>query len=964
MKILRILAAAALLLAGTYGYAKSLSADEAWNRAFASPMMKARGLSGHSLAYSAEGGEFYAFNLGGDGYIILSGNDAYAPVLARVDSGRFTTPEAMAPAAAEWLRALQRQIAVNVTPDIMNLYQQWTAIEPVMTCQWDQTAPYNNACPVIDGQQCVTGCVATAMAQIVRTNGYYQGQGKMLWSNGSQSVTYDYTAPKFNLATMKDRYSNGDSAEEQEAIADLMLACGVGVSMGYSPTESGAYAKSVPGALEHFGYDMDHTKYYARVSFSTADWERLIYSELELGRPVLYLAQSNYSGHCFVIDGYMPSGMWHVNWGWSGMSDGYFNLLALLPGTAGTGGGTPGDGYNHQQELVKCVPAGAHPGLELPGMAGSLMADGDGTLSVRFTASGVDSDDVTVGALAFDADGNFAGESTFWTGLRFYSLLSMSQSAYSLSIDLPAGNYKLYPAYKATSDDEWHTCSTLAGYGYYVELTVDGSGNLAVANPTGAVSTYDLHLAEVNYALLSAGKASKVSFVVSNEGAIDYVGDVCVSLTSEPDATPTIIEEIEYFTIPGGSNKQWEVEMTLSGVTAGTWYLTFTDPSGNKLAPEAIPVTVDAATTTNYRKWSDTGDVGISNGSTLPAIVYLGRKWPHNPIMTAHKEKKVILDVEFYRPGKNYCDGYFRAISSLQVYDGQGYEPDLSDVTVSGVAMGEYDVLYTDNGEVICQRRRCKVAVEAEGFWWVTDGTGVALAPSPDKAYTGDITVPSSVTISNKSYAVVGIHNDAFRGCTGVTSLTLPASVTAMRSNALAYCTGLKSVRTDSESQIFSLRNHIAPGLNYNVEFYTPASVREAYATALPTNSVYTTITAIGSATTDGNEAQVAVTPADDNVNQNFTITEVSRSGGVAEVSVAGYSEGVLRLSVKPLAVGSQSYVIKSAQPDSPEGLLTVNVTTTGIESVNGDSEVQYYDLRGFRVGSRVPGRFYIEVKR
>lgn len=310
------------------------------------------------LAPSRSGGtharttdEYYIFNKGkGEGFVIMSGDDQTIPVLGYCDQGEFDYEQL--PPQLQWLlddyarqiRAIQAGAPVNRVP------ANHSKVETFMSCKWNQTAPFNDLCPLDDRRHSVTGCVATAMAQIL----YYNREKSVTettttipgYTTGTKGLSVpgiEAGAP-IDWANMKDTYGSATDLQKK-AVAELMLYCGVAVRMDYTNSSSGAQIYEVANACKnYFGYGSS-VKYID--SFSSEDeFDKIVYNELAAGRPV-YLGgyTGDYSvGHAFLTCGYENQRYW-INWGWGGQSDGYYYLSNLTPGD-GQGTGGSADGYN------------------------------------------------------------------------------------------------------------------------------------------------------------------------------------------------------------------------------------------------------------------------------------------------------------------------------------------------------------------------------------------------------------------------------------------------------------------------------------------------------------------------------------------------------------------------------------------------------------------------------------------
>ena len=202
--------------------------------------------------------------------------------------------------------------------------------------EWDQADPYNRLCP----SGTPVGCVATAMAQVML---YWkhpnQGSGSHTWTWEGTTHTVNYDSVTYNWDLMLPKYGRAAHATpEQEAeAAKLSYHCGVSIDMMWQSGGSGTYTEHIPKALrDHFDYNERAATVY-RESYSFDDWNELLISELEAGRPIIFSASSDEAGHAFVIDGIDKDGLFHVNWGWDGWYNGYFDISILNPYGAGIG---------------------------------------------------------------------------------------------------------------------------------------------------------------------------------------------------------------------------------------------------------------------------------------------------------------------------------------------------------------------------------------------------------------------------------------------------------------------------------------------------------------------------------------------------------------------------------------------------------------------------------------------------
>lgn len=353
-------------------------------RAFASPVSKERALqeaqqffASHGLksptmakAYRAQtignkrnsDAAYYVFNADNDqGFVIISGDDQTTPVLGYSLKGSFSD-EYMPDNVRSWLQGYADQIAyirknrLSLTTNATEAIVDKGSIAPMMASHWNQDEPFNGSCPVVNGKKCVTGCVATAMAQLLYF--HYQQHPESIVKQTTATIPSMWVKagpvrlPSIPAGTSLDwadmlsdyNYLSPHSARQDSAVANLMLYCGMAVRMVYDEEGSGASTTEVPNALiKYFGFDENATR-VIRDSFKVSEWNDLVYSELEHNRVVMYAGQSsNGNGHAFIIHGYEGNGYFDVNWGWGGLFDGAFLLSSLTPDT---------EGYNYDQNII------------------------------------------------------------------------------------------------------------------------------------------------------------------------------------------------------------------------------------------------------------------------------------------------------------------------------------------------------------------------------------------------------------------------------------------------------------------------------------------------------------------------------------------------------------------------------------------------------------------------------------
>lgn len=450
----------------------------------------------------------YVFAARQGGFMVLSADDTSVPLLGFSDSGTLPASETELPDGMRyWLGSLAEQVAFNAehapqagtTLSVRRADATRADISPMITTKWNQDAPYNDQCPTVGNNRCVTGCVATAMAQVMN---YYkfpanvQDNHSYTWKNGGTSLTLSISPSiKFDWDNMLDVYDDNSPQSACDAVATLMSACGRSVNMNYSPEASGAQTIAVPRAfVESFGYDPG-LQYMMRDYYSIPEWEDIVYENLRQYGPVYYDGQSNTGGHAFVCDGY-SDGYFHFNWGWGGMSDGYYLLTALDPGSQGIGGHT--SGYNFDQAIVACL---TKEHVTTDAKAGLLLWRGEFSINensaslgseISFTGSFYNYDfrilkNWYLGLLVTDGK----GYSEFFSYPDALADLQMNYGFTDLTCPvtlpstMPAGSYSVRAAYKV-GDDIRPILVEKCEVGSYI-MTVEGNtATFRAVNPAYA----------------------------------------------------------------------------------------------------------------------------------------------------------------------------------------------------------------------------------------------------------------------------------------------------------------------------------------------------------------------------------------------------------------------------------------------------------------------------------------------
>lgn len=289
---------------------------------------------------------YYVFNNDAGGFVIIAGDDAVTPVLGYTSTGSFDA-ENLPDGLKDLLKSYERQIAAlgdNYVANQTATRTAFTGEKLLKTAEWNQMAPFNKYTP----NNYVTGCVATAGAIVMKHHGYpAKGTGSHSYTlNGKTlSANFEHT---YDWASMPAKY-DGTNDAAFDGVARLMADLGVAVEMQYDKDGSGAYIGNLITALQkYYGYSkLSHLMAIEDVGAEA--WNGRLREEIDANRPVLYAASDPAGGgHAFVIDGYKDESF-SVNWGWGGSCDGFYQIGALNPESAGK---PMGDKYNVGQSAV------------------------------------------------------------------------------------------------------------------------------------------------------------------------------------------------------------------------------------------------------------------------------------------------------------------------------------------------------------------------------------------------------------------------------------------------------------------------------------------------------------------------------------------------------------------------------------------------------------------------------------
>lgn len=562
---------------------------------------------------SGEVPAYYVFPNGeGKGFTVVSGDDRLPEVVGYSDKGTYDE-ENLPSNYVGFMKAYEEMVGQLDNGDSRasasiaeakalrsSGYQQPTVAPLLGSIQWNQIIPYNKMCPMYNStDRSVTGCVATAMAQVMMYYQYpktlqadipaYVTRTKYLsipQINKGESYDWDNMLPQY-ASYEPLNYTDAQAA----AVAKLLYHCGVACEMDYGPSSG---ANVTPGILStYFGYDSDLMQDLNRDVFTLAEWSQIMDKELTAKRPILYSGQSSDGGHEFVCDGTDGNGLYHINWGWGGYQDGYFDVTILNPDKGGAGSGNAPDGYNQScSMIIGIAPDNGKVDEPLVEVAPVVMlGSGHSTLGFFKSTRAKVTDTfrvITNNLLSNQSAKDFTGYFAYgiqqadgtYTPLSSSSSISIKHpkpdgSTYRQNIRLfqfdyafPIGKTTLYGLY-STDQKEWKRCGYLYMTPFVVEAT-ERTISVAKTPLSADIVAQDELLSEQDNTLM---------LTVNNDADFEHLGliKVYTSTTNEKPSEPS--EQI-YFTILSKGSSTREVSVTPS---AGDLYVWVTNANGEDL---------------------------------------------------------------------------------------------------------------------------------------------------------------------------------------------------------------------------------------------------------------------------------------------------------------------------------------------------------------------------------------------
>ena len=543
-------------------------------------------------AQSSGDAAFYVFNAAlGKGYVIVSGDDRTEPILGYSTNGTFDESN-MPSNMKAWLDTYREQIEMldNASEEQICSVRKVSihnAVAPLIKTKWDQWTPYNNLCPMGKTGKCPTGCIATAMAQVMN---YHQ------WPQDSTTVIPAYTTetdsmkmselPKTKFNWTKMPVQKGDTTEENNnEVAKLMRYCGQAVEMNYTSNSGLSYSQYVaPALIRYFGYDKN-ARCLERGYYTISEWDSLLYNELKDARPVVYGGSSKGGGHSFVCDGYDGSGYYHINWGWGGSYDGYFKIAILNPAGSGTGGSTTTDGYTMGQDMVIGIQKPTHdPEIPIYLRSYNLEINGDSIITYLHNTF-VKEGPFEIGWAQLEDDGTM----TALTALSEPHKVAFLFEGLTNKLDastLNPGTYKLVPVSREQGTTRLY--SSLPSNSY-VLTTVDANKNVSFT--IYPVTNMKATIAFTGNSVIHTKQPIQVT--VQNQST-EYNGNLYVFASSTSDKGQYC--DLTGVAIEAGASEMYDLSFTPD--TTGQYHVWIAaDEQGTNVIGSAVMDVIQAPTT-------------------------------------------------------------------------------------------------------------------------------------------------------------------------------------------------------------------------------------------------------------------------------------------------------------------------------------------------------------------------------
>ena len=762
-----------------------------------------------SSAVSPSATCYYVFANGEDkGFTIVSGDDRMPEVVGYSAQGTYD-PDQLPANYVGFMKAYQETVEALLKGDAqvsggLAEARQWraerassAAVAPLLGgIKWNQMAPYNNMCPSYNGtNRAVTGCVATAMAQVMM---YHQYPKKLKATiEGYTTHSYGIKVPNISSGATYDwdnmlpDYSKSDyNSAQADAVAKLMYHCGAAVKMDYGPSSG---ANVTPTILAtYFGYDADLMQDLTRTVFTLQQWMTLIDNELKAKRPILYSGQASDGGHEFVCDGSDGNGLYHINWGWGGYQDGYFDLTILQPTKGGAGSGSAVDGYNRDCSMIIGIapdngkvdePLASYPQImsinENAQCGITWKKTNRANVSDNFQAEATIcfANQSTSDFLGYFAYGIKKGNGTIQLVSNYSGPWNMpkvtpkgipygtygNNPTLTISYPFPQGTNVIYPIYSSDTKN-WHVCSFYNNQPFIIN--VDATTLSPVTTPLAATVTAEDGL--------YTGMTNPLTVTFTNSMDMEFNGLVNIYTNTTGTKPSSKVFDL-YITIParGSVTRQIEIPETSSSQL----YLWITDVA-NK---EAVIVNGQRFTLTTAAAPNFT--VVSSESNATPGKFGVGKYYENDYKLPLVDDDKFVVRFGVKNTGgPGYLDCCF-VPRNANTMAGRPYPYKVRAAGNGAITYVEYTVTPEDVGN--------NSIIVYFNFYDFATGKWI------DTPYT----IPAY-----RIYASTGTGYKNLRGNTLIAYVTgVPSSISSVKTDAGTYVRGEKGavvIKTDSDKHL------------------------------------------------------------------------------------------------------------------------------------------------------------------
>ncbi|MCM1028536.1 MAG: C10 family peptidase [Pseudoflavonifractor sp.] len=864
--------------------ARTLSPDEALGRALGSDrqqvglMSRGSGQSNSLMKLTHTGPlvgpgkapAYYVYeeqgrSASGNGFLIASADDRLRPVLAIADEGTFA--QALEQENTRWwLSQYEEEMAAYLdspqakandglasrSGSVFANYDRWTPIEPIVKTRWNQGAPYNAKCPTIGGVSTVTGCVPVAVAQVVNAIRHYDGKGERTLGGKYDSPAY------FNFEGWKpdfDKMDPSSKSYDTEEVATLMLACGIASGVGYGTGATGGESV-MPGFVQYMGYS-PHSRSVTRSGYSADVWESMVYETLRAGRPMAYNGSGSGS-HAFVCDGYSENGLFHFNWGWGGMSDGYYALSALNPKTQGIGGSN--GGYANGQTITFFVVPGENAPkipynpllapcsviyqseLGNPSISGNNYTFRNPhtetgasvyTLAPLPYKPGLELQNIDDGTVIFIGENDYRRPSEY-----------RDNSMGNFTVTIPSGTlpdksqWTVYPAY------------SVEGYEGHWRMGVQGNVQkdhwvLTVNDPYLNFTPTDKVVEDPGFiaadysvkTLCSEYKSNRVGCLVTNVNDYDLTIKLGFVLISD-DGTMTPLADATTM-ICAKETKEFSLSFATSGINPGKYRLCLYSHTHGLLIDEKgieVNVTKESGNGNGNALYASDASVGLwIDGGFSPlqsAVIPQGKSFAGVTSFRKGSYAGTTLTyyLAFFEHGQVRLDkmvGDKFLIGESRPIGNTPAEEDRFEITPS-LPVGNYTMAFLDrNNNLLGETADFSVGFsDGTVFYKVNDDNKSVTAHSLSDSGITKVEFPAEVN----GYALTAIGSNVFNGNRNIEYVTVPASVSRIEANAFRATTGLKSVTFHPSVPPYAHSATLFYGTNPDVKIYVAPEHYDAYA--------------------------------------------------------------------------------------------------------------------------------------